>query len=142
MSEQIAYYSAHRRVWRIRGKASFHSCIRCGSQASDWAYTHDDPCPQEWISPRGYRYSGDVRRYTPMCHPCHVEYDKPEITHCPQGHEYNDENTILDAGKRKCKTCVYKRNRDRGKQFGLSPEQRARKTLLQRERRAARRAAA
>lgn len=31
--------------------------------------------------------------------------------HCPSGHEYTPENTIVNSeGKRKCKTCVYKRN--------------------------------
>ncbi len=36
------------------------------------------------------------------------------VTHCPQGHEYTEENTyITDAGGRKCKTCVRKRNRER-----------------------------
>ncbi|MDQ5860674.1 MAG: hypothetical protein M3536_00225, partial [Actinomycetota bacterium] len=63
-------------------------------------------------------------------------YDKSEITHCPQGHEYSEDNTLIDSGKRKCKACVYKRNRDRGRKFGLNPEHRARKSQLQRERRA------
>lgn len=33
-------------------------------------------------------------------------------THCPQGHEYNDENTIVsNRGQRECKTCRYEKNR-------------------------------
>ena len=137
MPKQIAYYSAHRRVWRVKGKAVEHACVRCGGQASEWAYKHDDPCPNEWTSPRGYKYSGDVDRYAPMCHPCHVDYDKPSITHCPQGHEYVGENLIMDGGKRKCRACVYQRNNDRRKKFGMTPEQKERKLQLQRERRAA-----
>lgn len=26
-------------------------------------------------------------------------------THCPRGHEYNEINTVIDEGKRKCRTC-------------------------------------
>lgn len=33
------------------------------------------------------------------------------ITHCPQGHEYAGDNVFLDAGKRKCRTCVNERQR-------------------------------
>lgn len=31
-------------------------------------------------------------------------------THCPHGHAYDAENTIIDNGARKCRTCVYARN--------------------------------
>lgn len=27
------------------------------------------------------------------------------ITHCPRGHEYSDENTIIESGCRRCRTC-------------------------------------
>lgn len=32
-------------------------------------------------------------------------------THCPQGHPYDDENTAVYAGRRRCKTC----NRERAR---------------------------
>ncbi len=32
-------------------------------------------------------------------------------THCPQGHEYNNENTYINQGYRYCKTCLRDRNR-------------------------------
>jgi hypothetical protein len=32
-------------------------------------------------------------------------------THCPQGHEYTEENTYRRRGGRECKTCVRARNR-------------------------------
>ncbi len=37
------------------------------------------------------------------------------ITHCPQGHEYSEENTYWrpDGGGRHCRTCTYERNRAR-----------------------------
>lgn len=31
-------------------------------------------------------------------------------THCPQGHPYAGDNAFLDQGKRKCRTCVRRRN--------------------------------
>ncbi len=34
-------------------------------------------------------------------------------THCPVGHEYTEENTIIDQGKRVCRKCKYKRNKER-----------------------------
>jgi len=133
---EITYIGAHERIWRAKGKASNYMC-GCGEGADEWAYTYDDPCPNEMVSPLGQKYSADFTRYVPMCRRCHRVYDKAVITHCPQGHEYAGENLIYDAGKRKCRTCVYKRNRDRSREFGLSPEQRKRKSDLQRERRAA-----
>lgn len=33
-------------------------------------------------------------------------------TECPQGHEYNDENTILYNGRRYCRPCTYRRTRE------------------------------
>lgn len=34
-------------------------------------------------------------------------------THCPQGHEYTEENTRYDSGKRKCRECIRIRSRER-----------------------------
>ena len=35
-----------------------------------------------------------------------VRRQRAVITHCPEGHEYNDENTAITvAGKRRCRTC-------------------------------------
>lgn len=30
--------------------------------------------------------------------------------HCPHGHEYTSQNTVFDAGSRKCRTCLRARN--------------------------------
>ena len=41
-----------------------------------------------------------------------------EKTHCPQGHEYTDENTRVYRGKRICKTCKRERNRQARRKDG------------------------
>lgn len=131
MPDVTTYSGVHARLRRIRGAASAYECA-CGAPAAEWAYTHDDPCPNETISPRGgEKYSTDLNRYKPMCRRCHRLYDKAAITHCPRGHLYAGDNLIVDAGKRKCRTCVYARNRRRKP----SADERQRKNELQRLRR-------
>lgn len=130
-----AYSSVHVTLTHVRGRAAEYTC-ECGKQAAEWAYTHDDPCPNEMVDDRGMKFSTDLDRYKPMCLRCHRLYDKSTITHCPHGHPYAGENLIMDAGKRKCRTCVYERNAKRRKENPLTPEQKARKLELQRIRRA------
>lgn len=135
----IGYTGAHQRVYRTRGKASDHTCS-CGRQAFAWAYKHDTPDPDELMTPQGRRYSADPSYYVAMCGSCHNRFDKECITHCPAGHAYAGRNLLLDGGKRKCRECVYARNRERSRR-GLNPVAHARKIELQRLRRAAQRAA-
>lgn len=60
------------------------------------------------------------------------------ITHCPQGHPYDEENTYVCAnGKRSCRTCQRALRRVRDLSRVLTPEQRARKNARERKRRAA-----
>lgn len=33
-------------------------------------------------------------------------------THCPHGHEYTPENTLMDSGSRKCRACLRARGRE------------------------------
>lgn len=128
------YNNAHMRVRRARGPAKTYQC-RCGDQARDWAYIGSE---SEYVNERGWRYSNDINAYEPMCRPCHRRFDADAITHCPKGHPYAGDNLLVDAGKRKCKTCVYARNRARP----LSPASKARAAEMQRRRRALKRAAA
>ena len=76
--DDIGYAGAHDRVVRAKGKAKDFRCVRCGSQAQDWAYDHSDP--DERIVPEGLRsagspYSLNVDSYIPMCKSCHKKYD-------------------------------------------------------------------
>ncbi len=43
-------------------------------------------------------------------------------THCPQGHEYDEENTIAQHGSRVCRSCKNLRNRERMRERRASGE--------------------
>lgn len=135
--EVASYSGVHAALTRERGRARNHSCCSCGEQAQEWAYTWDDPCPDERIDGHGMKFSIDLDRYRPMCKKCHVVYDKSIIGNCPKGHAYEGDNLYYDQGKRKCRTCT----NDRHRGYQRTPEQRARQLELQRVRRACRRAA-
>lgn len=102
------YSGTHANVTRLRGKAAKHHC-KCGQPAAEWALIHG--APGVVTDDRGRSFSIDPADYEPMCYRCHRLYDKSAITHCPQGHAYEEPNILIDAGKRKCRTCVYARNR-------------------------------
>ena len=79
--DEVGYYGAHARVQKVKGKASEHTCVECGSPAAQWAYTHE--CGSEkWVSRHRngnlveIAYSTDPAMYQPMCVPCHTKMDK------------------------------------------------------------------
>jgi len=121
----MSYISAHQKIYRVRGKASDFKCVSCDNQASQWAYNHQDPNERTgtWDG-RDATYSEDPEFYYPMCSRCHIKFDNDhrgysanrneQKTHCPEGHEYNDENTrISKRGGRHCKTCHAEKERVR-----------------------------
>jgi lambda repressor-like predicted transcriptional regulator len=61
--DSAGYSAAHRRVYRLRGKAL--GCERCGSHEQDRRY--------EWANLTGNLT--DPMDYESMCVPCHREYD-------------------------------------------------------------------
>lgn len=107
------YSGAHRNLTLVRGKASDYPCA-CGKPAAEWAYDHEHPALDE-REQRGLKFSADPMAYLPMCRRCHRLFDKAVITHCPQGHPYEGHNVLMDAGKRKCRTCHYARGEQRRK---------------------------
>jgi hypothetical protein len=133
----VGYIAAHAYVRRVRGNATTHSCVDCQGTAEQWSYNWSDPCPEQLTDERGMEYSLDPGRYQPRCASCHMRFDKSRITKCPRGHPYAGDNLLIDAGKRKCRTCVYARNQARQRDNPPTPEQRARKAELQRQRRSA-----
>jgi hypothetical protein len=68
--EPGGYSFAHRKVYRLRGKASDHACAHCGRPARHWAYDHADPGAR--VDPRrGGPFSLDPAHYLPLCAACH-----------------------------------------------------------------------
>lgn len=124
----MSYVSTHNRLRRVRGNASEHICV-CGKPAREWAYSNESP--EEEVDSKGRRYSRNLDDYTPMCRACHVEKDKPLITHCPQGHPYPGG----DSSSGSCCVCKYARNREYKRKNPMTPEQKAWKLHLQNERR-------
>jgi hypothetical protein len=58
----------HRRVRRLRGKATEHECVRCAEDgisktAHEWAQVHGEDGKAPWAD------------YVPLCHSCHRRYD-------------------------------------------------------------------
>lgn len=72
------YGTVHWRMWRD-DRASNYACDHCGvNQADDWSYDHADP--DEKQSERG-PYSLSREHYAPLCHSCHVRFDKAVRKH-------------------------------------------------------------
>jgi hypothetical protein len=123
----LGYSACHAHLRRIRGKANH--CEVCGSWEPGKKY--------EWANLTG-NYE-DPRDYKQMCVPCHKRHDVPyekrvaisnhanaicaakraqglvrRKTHCINGHEFTQENTLIRGydGYRECLTCKRKHGRD------------------------------
>lgn len=74
------YRAVHKRVQRLRGRASNHPCGNCGKAAEEWAYDHSDPAPLTGATggrrSTAAEYSADPARYVPLCKPCHSRRDR------------------------------------------------------------------
>lgn len=100
-------------------------------------------------------YSTDLADYMTLCQPCHRVMDLVEgRPQCTNGHNYIPENTgIKKDGSRNCRRCSRERmaerlkdpeirarknaaDREYWRRNPMTPDQRARKTELQRVRRA------
>lgn len=143
---EIGYSGIHTKLARIRGTARSFPC-RCGSNADEWAYDYTTGSSFERVSGKagsiGMKFSIDIMDYIPLCKSCHEIFDKRDTRdECPAGHEYTEDNIIIDNSRRKCKTCVYARNNERRKNNPMTPAQKERKLELQRLRRANARASA
>ena len=73
LSQRLTYKRAHHLVRRAKGKASEHSCFKCGAGGKYWAYQHNDP--EALTDAKGRPYSGNPDCYEPMCAGCHRQYD-------------------------------------------------------------------
>jgi hypothetical protein len=93
--------------------------------------------------------AGDACPHRPCVNPAHLEpvtsaenmrrarlnHRGRQVTHCPQGHAYDEKNTLLRRGanglRRDCRAC----SRERNRWANLTPEQQERKNACERERR-------
>lgn len=102
-----SYAAVHQALRASRGRAAEHECQHCGNPAEQWAYDRTDPNETSEVA-QGKRvtYSTNLERYSPLCRRCHRLLDRPQKTHCTNGHEMTEENTYVKAnGWRQCRTC-------------------------------------
>lgn len=94
------YHTRHRRVVRARGRASEHTCVDCGSAASDWSQIRGTD-------------GESVDDYEPRCKRCHNLYDdiylkssriqsgrqRPDISERMKGNTYATGHKGRNSGK-------------------------------------------
>lgn len=75
-------HTAHKRVYRLWGKAAQYSCIECGGPAKQWAYDGTDPTQGYGPTASAGQYgkywsffSSYPEFYMPMCSRCHSRRD-------------------------------------------------------------------
>lgn len=71
VGDTVGYLGARFRLYKVRGKASEHTCP-CGKKARDWAYDHSDAEEKVVGTGRlaGIAYSLDPAHYVAMCRKC------------------------------------------------------------------------
>lgn len=82
-TQRVSYRGAHRRVTRVRGKASEHTCVDCRKPAAHWSYdghgAHEfTESVQQRCGTYLLRYSVDPSDYSPRCAPCHRIFDRKD----------------------------------------------------------------
>src|SRR4051812_30618840 len=78
VANQPTYKGIHTKLKLIRGPASDHECINCDKLAQDWAYIHGDVNEKYHTTNAGSRlaYSLKLSYYMPLCHKCHMNFDR------------------------------------------------------------------
>lgn len=100
-----------------------------------WAYEH-------WVGPipKGMQID-HMCRIRHCVNPLHLRIVTPQenaihrasyVTHCPQGHPYNEENTSWTGTRRRCRQC----NRDRSREYQRALYARGEDTVENRRKRA------
>jgi hypothetical protein len=76
----VTYKAIHKRLRRLRGRASDHACVGCGGQAQEWSYDHNDLNEVQGVHRgRPVAVSDDPMHYQPRCSSCHRYYDMAVI---------------------------------------------------------------
>lgn len=70
------YDTTHKKIAKVRGKATNYSCIDCDNPAEQWSYNHDSLFEITDVF-GGYEipYSPRVIDYDPRCCVCHRRFD-------------------------------------------------------------------
>lgn len=71
--EVVAYYGAHTRLTRERGRAADRTCIDCNATAEQWSF---DGCGAPMSGPGGMPYCLHGEHYKPRCRSCHTILDQ------------------------------------------------------------------
>lgn len=93
-----------------------------------WAYKHfvgpiPDGLELDHVWNNGCRHRHCVNfedHLEPVTHKENNRRGKERITHCPQGHAYDEANTVMDGGSRRCLTC--RRAQDRARRPAKTKE--------------------
>lgn len=72
LGEDAGYNAIHIRLRHLRGPASTHSCVDCGSAARQWSYDHASN--REQVE-NGKAFTTDLDHYFPRCVSCHKRFD-------------------------------------------------------------------
>ncbi len=106
---------------RRRHRLAGLTCARCGS-SQDIEIDHIDPRKKashriwSWTEKR---YQAEMKKCQLLCVECHKVKTREDyvkfVTHCPQGHPYDEKNTYVRKRpySRKCRTCYRLRARKR-----------------------------
>lgn len=78
--EPGSYHFAHKKIYRLRGKAADYPCEHCGGRAREWAYDHQDPAERRL--PSGMPFSVDPWHYLALCTKCHKALDAWRCNAC------------------------------------------------------------
>ncbi len=92
-------------------------CYRCGKEIKsidDFSIEHMEPWASAKDPVKAFFDLGNIA-YSHLS--CNAGAANREKTHCPQGHEYTDDNTyVLPGGSRECRVC----KRDRIERFHIA----------------------
>ena len=70
-NDQPTYSGMHQRLRSLKGDASEHTCVDCGSSAEEWSY---DGLDTDSLTD-GCKYSLDPDHYEARCKSCHRKHD-------------------------------------------------------------------
>ena len=92
--DTASYVAKH--MWISKHNKKTGICQECGNSKNTRT---------EWSNISG-THKRDINDYIELCPSCHRKKDLKK-THCPQGHELNDNNLYINTrGHRECKICM------------------------------------